>query len=143
MSSTADPIMTPIVLREELRPPSYGTLYSEQASRSFYTKYSNYKRRVELANMGGAVMYPVVSMAQLVPTHLHRVFARKFHDENTITPLQLAAAIKKHAGHAAGVEVEFTEASAAVAKAVGMDQKEKTVLDKVEPIRGNLETLFG
>ena len=65
---SGDRIMTPIVLREELRSPNYGTLYSEQASRSFYTKYSDYKRRVELANMGGAVMDPVVSMAQLVPT---------------------------------------------------------------------------
>ena len=103
MPSTAVPAeesgdrkMTPVVLREELRPPSYGTLYSEQASRSFYTKYSDYERRVlELANMGGAVMYPVVSMAQLVPTHLHHVFARVFHDKNAITSLQLAAAIKK------------------------------------------------
>ena len=81
-------------------------------------------------------------MAQLVPTPLHRAFARVFYDKNTITPLQLAAAIKKHAGRAAGTEVELTEASAAVAKAVGMDQKGKTLLDKVEPIRENLETLF-
>ena len=138
MSSTAVPaeeagdrIMTPIVLREELRPPNYGTLYSKQASRSFYTKYLEYKRRVELANMGGAVMYPVVSMAQLVPTHLHRVFARVFHDKNTISPLQLAAAIKNHAGHEAGAEVDLTEASAAVAKAVGMNQKGMTMLEKV------------
>ena len=50
--------------------------------------------------------------------------------------------MKKHAGHAAGAEVELTEASAVVAKAVGMDQKGKTMLDKVEPIRGNLETRF-
>ena len=135
--------MTPIVLREELRPPSYGALYSEQAaSRSFYKKYSDYKRWFELANMGGAVTYPVVSMTQLVPTHLHRVFARKFHDKNTITPLQLAAAIQKHAGYAAGAEVQLTEASAAVAKAVGMNQKGKTLLEKVEPIMGNLEVSF-
>ena len=38
--------------------------------------------------------------------------------------------------------MELTEASAAVAKAFGMDQKGKTMLDKVEPIRGNLGTLF-
>ena len=68
--------MTPTVLRNDLRPPSYGNLYSEQASRSFYTKYSEYKRRVELANMEDAVVYPAVSMAQLVPTHLHCVLAR-------------------------------------------------------------------
>ena len=134
--------MTPIVLREELRPPSYGTLYFEQASRSFYTKYSECKRRVELANMGSAVVYPVVSTAQLVPTHLHRVFARVFHHKNTIMPLQLAAAIKKHAGHAAGAEGELIEASAAVAKAVGLNQKGKTMLEKVEPIMGNLEEYF-
>ena len=114
--------VTPVVLREELRPPSYGTLYSERASRSFYTKYIDYKRRVKLGNgRGAAVMYPVVSMAQLVPTHLHRVFSRVFHDKSTITSLQLAAAIKKHAGHAAGAAVELTEAFVVVAKAVGMN----------------------
>ena len=134
--------VTPVVLREELRPPNYGSKYSERASRSFYAKYIEYKRQVELANAGGAVRYQVVSMAQLVPTPLHRAFARVFYDKSTITPLQLAAAIKKHAGHAAGAEVELTEASAAVATAVRMDQKGKTMLDKVEPIRGNLETLF-
>ena len=36
---SADPRVTPVVLREELRPPSYRILQSEGASRSFYTKY--------------------------------------------------------------------------------------------------------
>ena len=36
------------VLREELRPPQYGTQFiSEDASRTFYTKYLEYKRCVE------------------------------------------------------------------------------------------------
>ena len=97
---------------------------------------------MEFANAGDAVRYQVVSMAQLVPTPLHRAFARVFYDKSTITALQLAAAIKKQAGHAAGAEVELTEASAAVVKTIGMDQKGKTMLDKVEPIRGKLETPF-
>ena len=77
-----------------------------------------------------------------MPTHLYRVFARVFHDRSTITSLQLAAAIKKRAGHAAGAEVEPTEASAAVAKAVGMNHKGKPILAKVEPFKGSLEDLF-
>ena len=92
--------------------------------------------------MGCAPIYQVVSMEQLVPTHLHRGFERVFHDKNTITPLQLAAAIKKNSWPAAGAEVELTETSAAVRKAVDMNNKGKTLLDKVEPIRGNLEELF-
>ena len=45
------------VLREELRPPQYGAQFSEDASRTFNTKYLKYKRRVERANLGGAVKY--------------------------------------------------------------------------------------
>ena len=60
---------------------------------------------MELTNSGGAVRYQVVSVAQLLPTPLHRVFARVFREKNTITSLQLATAIEKHAGHAAGAEV--------------------------------------
>ncbi|CAM9734871.1 unnamed protein product [Sphacelaria rigidula] len=101
-----------------------------------------YKRRVEHANAGGAVRHQVVSMAQLVPTPLQRVFARRFHEKHTITPLQLATAIKKHAGHAAGAEVELTQASAAVAKAVAMNHKGRTMREKVEPIMDKLATYF-
>ena len=54
------------VLREELRPPQYGTQFSEDASRTFYTKYLEYERRVERANLGDAVKYQLVSMSQLV-----------------------------------------------------------------------------
>ena len=42
------------VLREELRPPKYGTQLNEDASRTFHTKYLEYQRRVERANVGGA-----------------------------------------------------------------------------------------
>ena len=97
---------------------------------------------MELTNSGGAVRYQVVSVAQLLPTPLHRVFARVFREKNTITSLQLATAIEKHAGHAAGAEVELSEVSAAVAKAVDMNHEGKNMLDKVEPIRGNLEQHF-
>ena len=122
----------PVVLREELRPPSYGPKYSERASRSFYAKYIEYKRQVKLANAGGAVRYQVVSMVQLVPTPLHRAFARMVYYKNTITPLHLAAAIKQYAGHAAGAEVELTEASAAVVKAVKTERKVVGVVAAVD-----------
>ena len=42
--------MTPVVLREDTRPPSFGDKYSEGASRTFYTKYTEYKRRAAHAN---------------------------------------------------------------------------------------------
>ena len=116
--------VTPVVLREELRPPSYAPKYSERASRSFCIKYTEYKRQMEFANAGGTVRYQVVSIAQHVPTPLHRAFARVFYDKNTSTPLQLAAAIKTHAGHEAGAEVELAEASAAVVKAVAWHGRE-------------------
>ena len=45
-------------------------------------------------------------------------------------------------GHGEGAEVDLSEASAAVAKAVAMDRKGKTLLERVEPIMSNLEKLF-
>ena len=47
--------VTPVVLREDTRPPAYGDKYSEGASRTFYTKYTEYKKRVAHANAGGAI----------------------------------------------------------------------------------------
>ena len=38
--------------------------------------------------------------------------------------------------------MELSEASAAVAKAVAMEKKGKTLLERVEPIMSNLEKLF-
>ena len=55
--------VTPVVLREELRTPQYGTQFTEGASRTFDTKYLEYEWRVERANLGGAVKYQVESMA--------------------------------------------------------------------------------
>ena len=48
----------------------------------------------------------------------------------------------RHAGHGEGAEVDLSEASAAVAKAVAMDSKGKTLLERVEPIMSNLEKFF-
>ena len=55
--------VTPVVLRENTRPPAYGYKYSEGASRTFYTKYTEYKKRVAHANAAGAIQHEVVSMA--------------------------------------------------------------------------------
>ena len=45
-------------------------------------------------------------------------------------------------GHGEGAEVDLSEASAAVAKAVAMDSTGKTLLEKVEPIMSNLESFL-
>ena len=140
--STSSHSVQPVVLREELRPPYYGKYYSESASRAFYTRYIEYKRRVEHANIGGAVKHQVATVGQLVPSHVQAVFARLEHGEMKISSTKLAAAIKKYAGHADGADVDLSEASAAVAKAVAMEKKGKTMLERVEPILSNLEALF-
>ena len=69
-TGSADSSVMPVVLREEMRPLQYGIRITEGASRTFYTKYLEYKRRVERANLGGAVQYPIVSIAPLVNTPL-------------------------------------------------------------------------
>ena len=102
-------------------------------------KYTEYKKRVAHANAGGAIQREVVSMAELIPSHVQKVFARVYHATRTITPTQLVVAVESHAGHGEGAEVELSEASAAVAKAVAMDNKGKTLLERVEPIMSNLE----
>ena len=65
--------------------------------------------------------YQEVSMAQLVDTPVHEVLARRFLNRSSITPQQLGTAIETHAGHEEDAEVELSQASAAVAKAVTMD----------------------
>ena len=70
--------VTPVVLRQDTRPPAYGDKYSEGASRTFYTKYTGYQR-VAHANAGGAIQREVVSMAELIPSHVQKGFARVYH----------------------------------------------------------------
>ena len=53
---------------------------------------------------------------ELVPSHVQRVFARVYHESRTITPMRLVVAVESHAGHDEGAEVEFSAASAAVAR---------------------------
>ena len=84
----------------------------------------------------------VVSMAELFPSHVQKVFARVYHASRTITPTQLVVAVENHAGHGEGAEVELSATSAAVADVVAMDNKGKTLLERVEPIISNLEKFF-
>ena len=72
--------VTPVVLREDTRPPAYGDKYSEGASRTFFTKYTEYEKRVAHANAGGAIKREVVSMAELIPNHVQKVFSRVYHE---------------------------------------------------------------
>ena len=97
---------------------------------------------MEHASLGGAVKYQLVSMAQLVDTPVQKVLAMRFFNRSSIIPQQLETAIKTHAGHKEGADVELSQASAAVAKAVTRYSKGKTLLEKVEPIFANLEMYF-
>ena len=65
--------VTPVVLREDTRPPAYRDKYSEGASRTFYTKYTEYKKRVAHANAGGDVQREVVSTAERISSHVQNV----------------------------------------------------------------------
>ena len=78
--------VTPVVLREDTRPPAYEDKYFEGASRTFYMKYTEYKKRVAHANAVGAIQREVVSIAD-IPSHVQRVFARVYHESRTITPV--------------------------------------------------------
>ncbi|CAN0319630.1 unnamed protein product, partial [Scytosiphon promiscuus] len=87
------------------------------------------------------LMQEALSMAELIPSHVQKV-ARVYHESRTISPTQLVAAVKNHAEHDEDADVELSAASAAVAKAVAMDHKGKTLLERVEPIMSNLEKFF-
>ena len=65
-----------------------------------------------------------------------------YNKSRTLTPTQLVVAVESHAGHGEGAEVEISAASAAVAKAVAIDTRGKTRLERVEPILSNLEKVF-
>ena len=81
-------------------------------------------------------------MAELIPRHVQKLFARVYHESRTITPTQLVVAVESHAEHGEGANVELSAASAAVAKAVAMDNRGKTLLERVEPVLSDLETFF-
>ena len=51
--------VTPVVLRKDMRPPAYRDNYSEGASGTYYTTYTEYKKRVAHANAGGAIQREV------------------------------------------------------------------------------------
>ena len=72
--------MTPVVLREDTRPPASGDKYSEGASRTFYINYTEYKKRFAHANGGGAIQHEVVSIAELIPSHMQKFCARVYHE---------------------------------------------------------------
>ena len=55
-------------------------------------------------------------MAELIPSHVQKVFARVYHESRTITPTQLVVAVESHVGHGEGAEAELSAASAAVTK---------------------------
>ena len=81
-------------------------------------------------------------LQELIPSHVQKVFARVYHESRNTTPTQLVVVVESHAGHDEGAEVELSAASAAVSKAVAMDNKGKTLLERVESIMSNLEKLF-
>ena len=108
--------VTPVVLREDTRRPAYGNKYSEGASRTFSTKYTEYKKRVAHANAGGGTQREVVSMAELIPSHVQKGLARVYHESRIITPTQLVVAVENHDGHGEDAGMKLSAASAAVAR---------------------------
>ena len=126
MATGARSNVTPVVLREDTRHPDDEDKYSEGASRTFYTKYTEYKKRVAHASAGGALQREVGSMAELIPSHVQKGFARVYDESRTTSPTQLVVAIESQNGHGEGAEVELSAASAAVAKAVAIDTRGKT-----------------
>ena len=134
--------VTPVGLRESTRPPVYRDKYSEGASGTLYTTYTEYKKRVAHGDAGGAIQREVVSVAELIPSHVQKCFARVYPESRTITPTQLVVAVESHAGHGEGAEVDLSAASSAVAKAVAMDTRRKTLLEREGPILSNLEEVL-
>ena len=76
----------------ERDPRGLGDKYFEGASRTFYSRYMEYKKRVAHANAGGAIQREVVSIAELIPSHLQKVFARVYHKSRTITGVLMSYA---------------------------------------------------
>ena len=142
MATGARPNVTPVVLAGDTRPPTYGGKYSDSAFRKFYTKYTEHKKRVAHASAGGAIQREVVSMAELTPRHVQKVFARVYHESLTMTPKQLVVSVESHAGHGEGAKVELSAVSVALVKAVAMDARGETLLERAEPILSNLGKVF-
>ena len=65
-----------------------------------------------------------------------------YHATRTITPTQLVVAVQSHAGHGEGAEVDLSEASAAVAKAVAMDSTGKKKKEEASP-QGKNRAMWG
>ena len=84
-------------LREELRPPKYGAQLNKDTSRIFFTKYLEYKRRVERANVGGAEKYQLVPISQLVIGRVRTTMAWRFFNKGSMTEPQLEWSIEAKA----------------------------------------------
>ena len=78
--------------------------------------YTEYEKRVAHANAGGAIQREVVSMAELIPSHVQKGFTRVYLESRIIAPMQLVVAVESHAGHGEGAEVVLSAASVAVAR---------------------------
>ena len=76
---------------------------------------------------------------RLIPSHVQKCFSRVYDKSRTTSPTQLVVAVESRYGHGEGAEVELSAASAAVAKAVAIDTRGKTLLERVEPILSDLE----
>ena len=58
-------VATPVVMGDQLDPPTYGELWSEAASRVFFASYRD-EQRVKLANAEGVVRRQLMSVSQLI-----------------------------------------------------------------------------
>ena len=61
---------TPVVMGEQLDPPTYGELWSEAASRVFFASYRD-EQRVKFAIAEGVVRRQLMGDSQLIPCLLY------------------------------------------------------------------------
>ena len=90
---------TPVVLGEQLDPPKYGELWSEAASRVFFTSYREYEQRVKCANAEGVVRRQLMSASQLIPVYVQRCFTQHYYQRKVLTAEELLNTLKQHAGY--------------------------------------------
>lgn len=75
----------PLVSGEQLDPPNYAEVWTEEASQLFHAAYLDDEERLHLPNAQGVVRHGRVSVGQLIPTFIHRCFAGMRQDRRVIT----------------------------------------------------------
>ena len=72
-----------------LKVPEYGRKFSEEASRNFYQKYRTYEEAVERSNKGRSLKSVMLTMQELVPTHIQRCVSAVSYTHLTLPTILL------------------------------------------------------